>query len=95
MILERFEVLVRSLKQILDFIVGLQQPLEHRYVPEKWSIAQMFMNKLDTEQVFHYRAWRFLGGDNTPLTGFDQDQFVDALGDFVPIAIGIAKADLK
>ncbi|ARN76870.1 hypothetical protein BST97_02000 [Nonlabens spongiae] len=83
------------MKQILDFKVGLQQPLEHHYVPGKWSIAQMFMNKLDMERVFHYRAWRFLGGDNTPLTGFDKDEFVGALGDLVPIAIGIAKADLK
>ncbi len=53
------------------------------------------MHNLDTERIFQYRALRFLRGDSTPLAGFDQDQFVDALGDLVPIDIGIAKADLK
>ena len=88
--LDMFEMLNQSLKRTLDFIDGLQQPLDHRYAPEKWSIAQVFMHNLDTERVFQYRALRFLRGDSTPLAGFDQDQFVDALG-----GLAFAKADLK
>lgn len=88
--LNLYEILDHSLTQTLQFIDNLQKPLDHRYAPGKWSIAQVLMHNLDTERVFQYRALRFLRGDAIPLAGFNQDQFVDALGD-----LAFAKADLK
>jgi hypothetical protein len=44
---------------------------------------------LDTERIFAYRALRFMRKDATPLSGFDQDLFVETLGDSA-----FAKAEL-
>ncbi|HKR00327.1 MAG TPA: DinB family protein [Pyrinomonadaceae bacterium] len=48
----------------------------HRYAPDKWSIKEVIGHLIDTERVFAYRAMRFGRGDETPLPGFDQDEYI-------------------
>jgi uncharacterized damage-inducible protein DinB len=47
-----------------------------RPAPEEWSIKEVIGHVCDTERVFSYRTLRFARGDTTPLTGFDQNEFV-------------------
>jgi len=47
-----------------------------RYAPDKWSIRQMLGHVVDAERIFSYRALRIARGDNTPIEGFEQDDYV-------------------
>ena len=48
----------------------------HRYAPGKWSIKEIVGHLTDGERVFAYRALRIGRGDETPLPGFEQDDYV-------------------
>lgn len=47
-----------------------------RYAPGKWSIKEVLGHVTDTERVFVYRVLRIARGDQTPLSGFEQDDYV-------------------
>src|SRR5215468_7057553 len=49
---------------------------DYRYAEGKWSIKELLGHVIDSERVFAYRALRFGRGDATPLSGFEQDDFV-------------------
>jgi uncharacterized damage-inducible protein DinB len=48
----------------------------YRYAEGKWSIREVVGHLCDTERVFVYRAMRFARADETPLPGFDENEFV-------------------
>ncbi len=52
-----------------------QQALS-RYAPDKWSIKESLVHLIDTERIFAYRALRIARGDQTPLPGFEQADYV-------------------
>ncbi len=52
----------------------------YRYADGKWSLAEVIMHLIDSEQVFCYRMMRIARGDKTPLAGFDQNAFVESCG---------------
>ncbi len=49
---------------------------DFRYAPEKWSAKEVLGHVCDTERVFAYRALRIARADQTPMEGFEQDDFV-------------------
>jgi hypothetical protein len=72
--------LVTQLAELADLgtqlpLAVLEARLAHAYAPGKWSVASVLQHLIDTERVFHYRAFRIGRGDTTPLPGFDQDLF--------------------
>jgi len=46
-----------------------------RYAPGKWSVAEAVGHVLDAERIFAYRALRIGRGDETPLPGFDENEY--------------------
>jgi hypothetical protein len=54
-----------------------------RYAPDKWSVKEVVGHLSDSERIFAYRALRIARGDNTPLSGFEQDDYVRG-GNFGP-----------
>ena len=69
--------LVTSLAAVLDFCRHLPPELHtFRYAEGKWSVKEVLQHLIDVERVFAYRALRFSRKDTTPLTGFDQDDYV-------------------
>lgn len=51
-----------------------------RYAPGKWSVREVFGHLIDGERIFGYRAFRIGRGDQTPLPGFDENEYVAASG---------------
>ena len=51
-----------------------------RYAPGKWSVREVFGHLIDGERVFGHRAFRIGRGDQTPLPGFDENEYVAASG---------------
>src|SRR5580692_4019109 len=47
-----------------------------RYAPGKWTVKEVLGHITDTERIFTYRALRIARGDQTPLPGFEQDDYV-------------------
>src|ERR1700746_882243 len=47
-----------------------------RYAPDKWTVKDVVGHLSDTERIFAYRALRIARGDQTPLEGFEQDDYV-------------------
>ncbi len=49
---------------------------DFRYAPGKWSLKEVVGHLADTERVMAYRALRISRGDQTPMEGFEQDDYV-------------------
>jgi uncharacterized damage-inducible protein DinB len=47
-----------------------------RHGPDKWTVKEVLGHVNDTERIFTYRALRIARGDQKPLPGFEQDDYV-------------------
>ena len=69
--------LAAQLTSFSEFIAGLSDDqLNFRYAPEKWTLREVIMHIIDTEQIFNYRALATLRGEKAMLPGFDQDEYI-------------------
>jgi uncharacterized damage-inducible protein DinB len=63
--------------QMLQLFAGLsERDGSFRYAPGKWTVKEVLGHVTDSERIFTYRALRIARGDQTPLPGFEQDDFV-------------------
>jgi hypothetical protein len=63
--------------QMLQLFAGRsERDGSFRYAPGKWTVKEALGHINDTERIFAYRALRIARGDQTPLPGFEQDDFV-------------------
>ena len=70
--------------QMLQLFAGRsERDGSFRYAPGKWTVKEVLGHITDTERIFAYRALRIARGDQTPLPGFEQDDYVQsgAFGD--------------
>lgn len=72
------EDVVGALAGQLDETIALFETADgdFRYAPGKWTVRQVLGHIIDTERIFAYRALRIARGDQTPLAGFEQDDYV-------------------
>jgi len=47
-----------------------------RYAPKKWTVKEVLGHMVDSERIFTYRALRIARADQTPIEGFEQDDYV-------------------
>jgi hypothetical protein len=47
-----------------------------RYAPDKWSMKEVLGHVNDGERILSYRALRIARGDQTPVEGYEQDDYV-------------------
>ena len=70
-------ILRSQLDETLALIKGIPEARgDYRYAEGKWSIKEVIGHVIDGERIFTYRALRFARGDSTPLSGFEQDDYV-------------------
>jgi len=50
----------------------------YRYAEGKWTIGEVLSHLIDGERVFGYRAFCFSRGEQAPLPGFDENEYVSA-----------------
>ena len=65
-----------ALRALLQNVTDEQASV--RPAPAEWSVKEVIGHIADTERVFAYRLLRIARGDQTPLPGFDQNEFVNA-----------------
>jgi hypothetical protein len=74
-------ILEAQLTERAPVLRGLDPALgEHRYAPGKWTLKQVLGHVTDTERIFACRALRMARGEPAPLTGYDQDVYVERGG---------------
>lgn len=89
--------------EVIDLLQAFgEERSDYRYAPGKWSVKEVVGHVTDTERVFAYRALRFARGDETPLPGFEQNQYVAAggfgrrsLADLAEEYVDVRKATVK
>ncbi|MBE0393614.1 DinB family protein [Flavobacterium sp. PL002] len=63
-----------------DFIRFVQNipmdKFDYRYAEGKWTIKEIIQHLIDTERIFAYRALRISRNDQTPLPGFEENDYV-------------------
>jgi hypothetical protein len=69
------------LKDSLSVVYAFLQTLpddkaDYAYAPGKWTIKEMLQHTIDSEKVFAYRAMCFARGEQQPLPGFEQDEYM-------------------
>jgi hypothetical protein len=77
-IITTLEAQTASVRSAMEaFIPGREQ---FRYAPGKWSVREVLGHVSDAERVFGFRAFCFGRGDENPLPGFEQDDYVARSG---------------
>ncbi len=71
---EILETQLQKMKQLLGPLTDGQG--DFRYAPGKWSIKETLGHVNDAERIFAVRILRIARGDQTPLPGFEQDDYV-------------------
>ena len=74
---EFLQILESQLQDWQRLLGDLSEPAaDFRYAPDKWSIKEVLGHVSDSERIFAYRLLRIARGDQTPLAGFEQDDYV-------------------
>jgi hypothetical protein len=66
----------QRLQMIQLFAARSERDGNFRYAPGKWTVKEVLGHVNDAERIFSYRALRIARGDTTPLSGFEQDDYV-------------------
>jgi uncharacterized damage-inducible protein DinB len=73
---DMLDALKKQQKSTKEFWASIPGPKEtFRYADGKWSVRELAGHLCDTERILTYRALRFARKDDTPLSGFDENQF--------------------
>jgi hypothetical protein len=97
------ETLDEQRRQLILLLSGRDESDgDFRYAPEKWSAKEVLGHVCDTERVFAYRALRISRGDQTPMEGFEQDDYVKngpfashSFGDAIEDYIAVRRATIS
>jgi uncharacterized damage-inducible protein DinB len=72
-----FEELEISLHDFIKFVQNIpMDKFDYRYAEGKWTIKDIIQHIIDAERVFAYRAMRISRNDQTPLPGFEENDYV-------------------
>jgi uncharacterized damage-inducible protein DinB len=89
-LVEETEVVSAMRKQLTEvenlFASISEENGEYAYAEGKWTIKELLGHLINGERFFSYRALRISRGDETPLSGFDQDLLTDN-GNFNSISL--------
>lgn len=73
------EAIEKYSKTIVDFIEKINEDQSmYRYADDKWTIKEVLQHIIDTERIFAYRILAISRGEQTPLPGFDENEYAKA-----------------
>jgi uncharacterized damage-inducible protein DinB len=74
--------LVQQHSEVLNsFVQELPgEKANYAYAPGKWTIKQVLQHMIDTERIMTYRALRFARKDQTPVAGFEENDYAEQDG---------------
>nr|WP_263323397.1 DinB family protein [Neobacillus sp. Marseille-Q6967] len=73
------KLLKDNLKEMITLFEGISdEEALHRYAQGKWSVKEVLGHITDTERIMSYRLLRVSRGDQTPLAGFNETDYVEA-----------------
>lgn len=71
------ERLATELEAGLDFYARIPEAKhDARYAEGKWTLRQVLGHVVDTERIFSYRLMCIARGDEAPLPGMDQNEYM-------------------
>lgn len=63
--------------ETLDLLAKISaEKADFRYAADKWSVKELVGHVIDAERIFAYRALRIARGDETPIEGYEQDDYI-------------------
>ena len=73
--------IIETLEQQIESSLSLLRTIppdkaNFRYAPDKWSVKQLLGHMIDAERIISYRALCFARNDQTPLPGYEQNDYV-------------------
>lgn len=69
----------QNFESVIEFLNAIpEDKLEYRYADGKWTIKEVIHHLIDAERIFAYRALRIARQDQTPLPGFEENDYVPA-----------------
>ena len=72
--------LKKNKEEVVTFMESIQENrFDFAYAEGKWTVSQVFRHIIETERIFAYRALRFSRFDETPLSGFNENDFIEKL----------------
>lgn len=71
------DILLNQLEVTTALLSNLKESqANYRYAPGKWTLKEVLGHISDTERIMSYRLLRMSRGDQTPLQGYDEDEYV-------------------
>lgn len=71
-------ILKGHLAQTVAALEGIsEEDGRFRYASGKWSIKEVLGHMTDTERIMSYRLLRIGRGDQTPLAGFEENEYIE------------------
>ncbi len=72
------QLLKENLQKTVSLFEGISEEVGlYRYASGKWSIKEVLGHITDTERIMSYRLLRVGRGDQTPLAGFNENDYVE------------------
>lgn len=72
------EILAGQINETLALLAPLTEAqASFRYAAGKWSVKQVVGHMIDVERIFAFRALAISRGEQQPLPGFEQDDYVN------------------
>ena len=73
---ELVEALNNNTGEALELLTGItQDKWNYRYAEGKWTIKELIQHINDAERIFSFRALCFARKDQTPLPGFEENDY--------------------
>lgn len=71
------DILSKQIDDITALFTGISEiQANYRYALGKWTLKEVIGHITDTERIMSYRLLRISRGDQTPLAGYDDEQYV-------------------
>ena len=70
--------LENQMSELQDLCTSISEEKSlYSYAEGKWTIKELLGHLIDGERIFAYRAYRISRNDQTPLSGFEQDDYIE------------------